>query len=377
VEIVVGSIQISVLLLPFFCLDFMIMEGFASGFKIDGGINIENEDFRVTFAGVSCDSRKNIVSHGFECCYDWSAVMNMILEATKNYDDAIVQIEEGVEMRLRNWLTTFQGWGLLSSILPTERHRYFILGLAYTSANWDESSGGPYSAEKIFDTVKFVYDHSPGKEIWNLVPTLWGSLEDNYDDALNGNQIEIDLKNADRMKSFTIWFNAKWLLEVKFLIEKKRNNNNLLDLAAEAVAFQVSNREDLTALEIPPTLHSNLMGKFGDVLWVRGHQMTLLENEEVETDSSLTGNYLEAEEDIESEEDVHCSVDVSLDGELECSVDESSISKSDTKEVNLCDRNPLDELQEESNDFLPDDSIFHTLWGALIMLVLVVAYISY
>jgi len=300
----------------------------------------------------------------------------MILEATKDYDNAIVHIEAGVEMQLRNWLTTFQGWGLLSSILPIERYGYFIAGLAYTSANWDESSGGPYSAEKIFDTVKFVYDDSPGKEIWNLVPTLWGSLEDNYDDALNGNQIEIDLKNADRMKSFTIWFNAKWLLEVKFLIEKKRNNHNLLDLAAEAVAFQVSNREDLAALEIPPTLHSNLMGKFGDVLWVRGHQITLLENEEVETESSLTDNGLEAEEDVGSEEDVHCKVDVSVDGELEYSVDTSLISKSATKEVRLCDRNPLDELQDECNDLVPDDSIFHTIWGALIMLVLVVAFIS-
>merc|ERR1712142_334204 len=288
--------------------------------------------------------------------------------ATKDYGDAIVDIEEGVEIRLRRWLTTFQGWGLLSSMLPTERHRYFILGLAYTSANWDEHSGGPYSAEKIFDTVKFVYDHSPGKEIWNLVPGLWGFLEDYNDDTLNENQFEINLKNVDRMKNFTICFNAKWFLEVKFLIEKKRNNRALLDLAAEAVAFQVNNREDLEVLEIPPTLHSNLKEKFRDALWVRGGpQMTLIENEEVETESSLTDNYcLEAEENVDSE-DVHGSIDVSLVEDSEYFGVESTISKSVTKEVKFCDRNPLDEWRDECDGFAPNDSIFQTLREALIV----------
>jgi len=105
--------------------------------------------------------------------------------------------------------------------------------------------------------------------------------------------------------------------------------------------------------------------------------MALLDNEEVETDSSLTDdNSFVAEEDVDSEEDVHCSVDVSLDGELECSVDKSSISKSSTEETQFCDRNPLDELHGECDDYVPDDGIFQALWGALIMLVLVVAYIS-
>merc|ERR1719435_278454 len=77
--------------------------------------------------GVLCDDAKNIVSHGFEVLYDWSEVMNLILAATANYED-FSDIEESAEDALRQWMTTFQGWGLLSSLLPTERHRHFILG---------------------------------------------------------------------------------------------------------------------------------------------------------------------------------------------------------------------------------------------------------
>ena len=40
---------------------------------------------------------------------------------------------------------------------------------AYTSTNWDEGTGGEFSEEKVFDTVKYVYDNMPGKELHNLV----------------------------------------------------------------------------------------------------------------------------------------------------------------------------------------------------------------
>ena len=133
------------------------MEGFATGFNLEGktkpGYSVENEKFKLTFSGVLCDDRKNIVSHGFECCYDWSEVMNMILAATEDYDSRF-DVEEKVEKTLKTWLTSFQGWGLLSSMLPTQKHRYFLVSLAYASANWNEETGGPYSTQRIFDTVK-------------------------------------------------------------------------------------------------------------------------------------------------------------------------------------------------------------------------------
>ena len=43
------------------------------------------------------------------------------------------------------------------------------ISAAYTSTNWDEGTGGEFSEEKVFDTVKYVYDNMPGKELHNLV----------------------------------------------------------------------------------------------------------------------------------------------------------------------------------------------------------------
>ena len=82
------------------------MEGFATGFTptqaTKPGFAVENEKFRVTFDGVSlleyhdkftgnyikvmCNDVKNIISHGFETCYDWRPVLELLLEAAcENY----------------------------------------------------------------------------------------------------------------------------------------------------------------------------------------------------------------------------------------------------------------------------------------------------
>jgi len=142
------------------------MERFATGFAparaTKPGFVVENEKFRVTFEGVICNDVKNIISHGFETCYDWRPVMELLLEsATDDY-----WVKEDIEVKAKNklgaWLTSFQGWGLLSSMLPNIKHRHFILALAYTSANWNESTGGEQTDEKVFDAVKAVFDAVPG-----------------------------------------------------------------------------------------------------------------------------------------------------------------------------------------------------------------------
>jgi len=261
----------------------MELEGFATGFNNpprELGFNIENADFRISFKGVLCDDAKNIVSHGFEVLYDWSEVMNLILAATANYED-FSDIEESAEDALRQWMTTFQGWGLLSSLLPTERHRHFILALAYTSANWDESTGGPPSPEKIFDTVKFVYDNIRGKELRTLVPSLGVWFEEVSVDP------EISFKGElnERKKQMVVFFRAKWTLEVKFLIEKKRVNSSLVDLAAETVTKMIVHEEQVRQLEVPRTLVPVLEVKYRDAAWVRSYWDFMEEVDKVEVDS--------------------------------------------------------------------------------------------
>jgi len=238
------------------------MEGFATGFAVEGatapGFTIENEEFKITFQGVICDESKNIISEGFESCYDWRPVMNLFLQSTDDWD-VPVDIEEKTENKLREWLTTFQGWGLLSSILPSLKHRYFILSLAFTSAHWDHNSGGQYSEEKAFEAVKEVYQHVPGKNLASILPKFGIWFEEN---------VRVDF-GAERRKNLTLFFNAKWVLEVKFLVEKKRINRNLLELAAESVVQRVRFKDELEQLEIPHTLLSVVREKFKDADWVR------------------------------------------------------------------------------------------------------------
>ena len=75
-----------------------------------------------------------------------------------------------------------------------------------------------------------MYEHSPGEEIRNLVPPLGAMFEEIFEDD------EVAAEARERVKSFTMSFHAKWILEVKFTLEKKRVNNNLVDFAAEKVA---------------------------------------------------------------------------------------------------------------------------------------------
>eukprot|EP00092_Neocalanus_flemingeri_P107046 GFUD01137374.1.p1 GENE.GFUD01137374.1~~GFUD01137374.1.p1 ORF type:complete len:317 (+),score=100.66 GFUD01137374.1:41-991(+) len=232
------------------------MEGFATGFSLSSstkpGFLLENEKYKIQFKGVMCDETKNIVSHGFEYCYDWKEVMELVLAATlKAGNDNITDIEEAVEDAMRTWMTTFQGWGLLSSILPAVAHRHVVLSLAYASFNWNLETGGDYSEEKVFDAVKLVYDNIEGKQLTSLLPKfgVW------FEEIVDGGERE------ERKKKFTVFFNAKWLLEVKFIVEKKRVNQNLLELAAEAAVKAIERDDEIENFDEDESSVHELTGK--------------------------------------------------------------------------------------------------------------------
>eukprot|EP00092_Neocalanus_flemingeri_P037119 GFUD01040406.1.p1 GENE.GFUD01040406.1~~GFUD01040406.1.p1 ORF type:complete len:349 (-),score=106.99 GFUD01040406.1:124-1170(-) len=258
------------------------MEGFATGFSLSSstkpGFLLENEKYKIQFKGVMCDETKNIVSHGFEYCYDWKEVMELVLAATlKAGNDNITDIEEAVEDAMRTWMTTFQGWGLLSSILPAVAHRHVVLSLAYASFNWNLETGGDYSEEKVFDAVKLVYDNIEGKQLKSLLPKfgVW------FEEIVDGGERE------ERNKKFTVFFNAKWLLEVKFIVEKKRVNRNLLELAAEAAVRAIERDDEIENLDIPPALFGVVRDKFRDTEWVRNYWRLKAEIEDDEDESSV------------------------------------------------------------------------------------------
>ena len=305
----------------------MFMEAFATGFSLSSGtkpgFSEQNDKYRITFTEVICDQAKNIVSRGFEHCYNWKAVMDLILEATEEVGtDNIIDIEAGAEESLKEWLVTFQGWGLLSSILDSKMHRHVLLSLAYTSSNWDESTGGEFTEEKVFETVKYVYDNMPGKELRTLLPKFgcW------FEEIVDGSKL------CERKKMLTLFINAKWALQVKFVLEKKRVNKNLVDLAAEATVQRFHIEEDIEDLDIPGTLYKVVREKFRDIEWVRSYwnsqplkqfspNLANIESEQ-EKEKKLPVEHQDEEEEEEEEfltsvmeelsEDVHQMIEANL-----------------------------------------------------------------
>ena len=366
----------------------MFMEAFATGFSMTAntkpGFCLENENYTLRFEGVLCDQAKNIVSHGFENCYSWREIMELVLDATEEADtDYLIDIEEAAEDALREWLITFQGWGLLSSILDSKIHRHVVLSLAYTSANWDTDTGGEFTEEKVFDTVKYVYDNIKGKELHSLVPKfgIW------FEEIIEGE------KSDERKKHFTLFFNAKWALEVKFVIEKKRVNNNLKDLAAEACVKSIMIEEDIVELDIPETLYEVVREKFRDAEWVRSFWSAKQENknrgnksnssaddlnlidkdtdEEVEVEDA---DDLEAIEDAQNEEflasvvdELSSDVEHVLNGELE-----PDFLETEPEASNNDDNNTGGQMLEKSTNGI--DGLL-LIWVFMFMIIAVVAYI--
>ena len=115
------------------------------------------------------------------------------------------------------------------------------------------------------------------------------------------------------MEGFATGFNLfQWMLEVKFVFEKKRVNRNLLDFAAEAVAQQMNNEDDIDNLEIPLTLFDVVYDKFKDVEWVRSYWnfKAELESAKSEIDErEITANVEESEEMESIEEDAAIVID--------------------------------------------------------------------
>ena len=69
--------------------------------------------------------------------------MELILGATEAIDnDYLTDFGDVAEEVVKEWLVTFQGWGLLSSILDSNTDRYVVQSLAYTSAIWDSNTEG-------------------------------------------------------------------------------------------------------------------------------------------------------------------------------------------------------------------------------------------
>ena len=213
--------------------------------------------------------------------------MQIILDILDEFDstESLVDIEAVTEEALSDWLTEFEGWGLLSSILDTGIHRHVLLALAYTRDNWNEETGGEYSDEKVFDAVKQVYDAMPGKELHTLIPRFGLSFEE----IVNGS------KTMERKKELLLFFHAKWNLEIKFSIEWRKGSQSLVNLAAETVSQCLLTDNNIVELPIPATLFPIVHNKFNEVTWIRSYWAS-------QPDHVLKQDHQQHKDDIEEQD---------------------------------------------------------------------------
>ena len=183
----------------------------------------------VTFEGVHVSGGVNLVAEGLESFYDWSDIMQIIVSAVEE-GGSTDDIEDQVSEELSDWLITLAGWGLLSTLVPVEKVRHIIAALLYTNANWNESTGGTRTDLKVFDAVKYVYSHVPGKGVHDVVPRLGVWFQ----------ELRPSSKLQERKKRLVVFLKGQWDVQVKFYVEKKRAaRETLKELAFEAVAKQV------------------------------------------------------------------------------------------------------------------------------------------
>jgi len=266
------------------------MAGFATGFNNPTlpGFWLENLKYKVQFRGVRCDNASNHLelaqAFGLQCCYNWGEVIKLVLGATeKAANDSTVDIEEAAEEALRDWMTSFQGWGLLTSLVPSASIKHIVLSLELKSQTWDADKQGKYQEEEVFNTVRQIYDRVDGKEIKRSLPkiAIW------FEEIVTGGE------ESERKKNLTIWLSGRWELEVLFVVEKKRVNRNLVELAAETLVRSIYSEEEVEKLEVPRELLDTVKSKFRDAEWVRDYWRLKADLEE-SVDESL-GRVIEKE----------------------------------------------------------------------------------
>ena len=195
----------------------------------------------VTFEGVAVSGGVNLVAEGLQTFYDWGDIMELVSAAVQDQGSSMDYVEDTICEEITNWLTTLSGWGLLSTLMPVEKSRHIIAALLYTNANWNETTGGPRTDLKVFDTVKYVYNHVPGRSVYDLVPRLGVWFQ----------ELRPKAKAQERKKRLVVFFKGQWDVQVKFIVEKKRLiGETLVELTCEAVASQVVKSYEAVFLEI-------------------------------------------------------------------------------------------------------------------------------
>ena len=169
--------------------------------------------------------------------------MEVVLECLEFfYDEEDFQID--CQSRIREWLSEFEGFGLMFILLPEDFKKYlYYLYVLMRNKNMEENMVKT-NLEMFYDLTDQYERETQGLPLSDLVPKVEARL-------LN---IVGGPKMCERRKMLKIKFlSRRYTLVAYFTVEKTRINRNLAEHAAEVVARMVADAEELES-EIPETL---------------------------------------------------------------------------------------------------------------------------
>ena len=111
------------------------LPGFSACSGTKPGFCLENVNYSLTFSQVLCNGDTNVISRGYQCCYDWAPIMNIIMEALDDFED-LEKVEFMIIEGMKSWFRTYSGWGLLSSLLERKLQAKFLRSLQYLKLHW-------------------------------------------------------------------------------------------------------------------------------------------------------------------------------------------------------------------------------------------------
>jgi len=353
--------------------EYAVVQGvFATGFSVPGrttpGFAIRCDKVDVTFEGVAVSGGVNLVAEGLQTFYDWGDIMELVSAAVQD-QGSMDDVEDTICEEITNWLTTLSGWGLLSTLMPVEKSRHIIAALLYTNANWNETTGGPRTDLKVFDTVKYVYNHVPGRSVQDLVPRLGVWFQ----------ELRPSEKSQERKKRLVVFFKGQWDVQVKFIVEKKRLiGETLVELTCEAVASQVwrLHHLDTKRLELADTLQGVLDRYFHDAQWVRKHWDLDIDFDTDSEDDATFSKYLSSDSSEKEESPVKVASEQQLDLD-----EEDRLVQGGAQDASEED---FDTLSEEANYGEEHEELclafsdrWETLWWALYCFGLLLAFLCF
>ena len=232
------------------------LPGFSNIEGTQAGTLHRNASFDLEYIGARYNRRRNLISRGFESCYDWTDVIGILLRSLENFKDP-KSFEASVQNELNSWFMSYSGWGLVASLLPKKLQMMYIKTLGSVKRKWPLNFEGECTDEKCW---KLVLESS----IKDLLPKCEVKVEDVSDECF-------DSKLPRGRKWLSLIFSNQWSLEIKFCVQKKKSEVTLVNLAAKTVAECIRSNDDIdtvNALEIPLTLMTPIDVEMRALKWI-------------------------------------------------------------------------------------------------------------